>query len=141
MARCPDCNKFVGYEQAEPELDLSVELDKAEDGTPEGADVTGSVRMVLNCAECGSELAEASLDINDCNVALEHKEAESHDVEVVDESADANDRYDGKPGTPSRYRRHYYGADISGTVQCSCGAKAEFTTTVEEQASGFEQLN
>jgi hypothetical protein len=140
MARCPDCNKFVSYEQAEPELDLSVDLEEDENGVPGDATVSGSVRLVLNCGECGTEMAEANPDV-EASVSLEHGEAAEHDVDIEGESAEANDRYDGKPGTPSRYRRHFYGADITGTIKCSCGAVAELECSVEEQAGGFESLN
>lgn len=137
--RCPDCNKFVPNEVGEPELDLDVELEE-EEGKPGAAKVSGTVRLVLTCGDCSSELAEANLDLEETEVELKHRKADTHDVEVADESAEAEDRYDGKPKTPSRYRRHFYGARVSGTVKCSCGAEAEFETLVEEQASGFEQL-
>lgn len=54
--RCPDCNKFVSYdESAEPEVnDLQIS---------EG-NVTGQVRVLLTCAECGTELKEANFDID-----------------------------------------------------------------------------
>ncbi len=140
MARCPDCNKFVGYDQAEPEMDIQVDVEKDADGHPCEAHVTGIVRLVLNCADCGSELAEANLDV-DHDVAILHIGDGEHEAQIVDESADSTDRYDGKPGTPSRYRRHYYGADITGEIKCSCGAASKLECAVEEQASGFEQLN
>jgi hypothetical protein len=139
MARCPDCNKFVPFEQAEPEIDLSVDLAQEENGSPGEATVSGTCRLLLNCGECGTEMAEANPDV-EIEVALEHKDAADHEVELLSEFAESNDRYDGKPGTPSRYRRHFYGADISGKVKCSCGAEAEFSGTVEEQAGGFDSL-
>lgn len=135
MARCPDCNKFVGNEQADPELNLEVSLNEDKSAT-----VTGDVRMVLTCADCSTELAEANSDVE---VELEHidiAEGTEHDVEIESESAESTDRYDGKPNTPSRYRRHYYGASISGTVKCTCGATADFITEAEEQAGGFDSL-
>lgn len=133
--RCPDCSKFVSNEQAETELNLEVSLD--ENLT---AQVTGDARLVLTCADCGTELAESNQSV-DVDVNLDHDNgADDHDVEISDESATETDRYDGKPGTPARYRRHYYGASISGTVKCTCGASATFETTVEEQAGGFDSL-
>lgn len=51
--RCPDCNKFVSIEIAEPELELEVS-----DG-----EVTGTVRLVQICAECNTELAEANIEV------------------------------------------------------------------------------
>jgi hypothetical protein len=139
MARCPDCNKFVSFEQADPEVELEVELAKEEDGKPAEVNVTGTVRLVLNCGECSTEMAEANPDF-EIEVPLTHQEADEHEVELVEEFAEPSDRYDGKPGTPSRYRRHFYGADISGKVRCSCGAEAEFNGTAEEQAGAFDSL-
>jgi len=140
--RCPDCNKFVGNELADPELN-DVQADIAIDEKtkqPGDVNVVGNVRLVLNCDQCGTELADADVEF-DIDVQLEHKEHEDHEVEVVDEAAEGTDRYDGKPGTPSRYRRHFWGAEITGKLVCSCGAEAEFSAMAEEQAGAFNQLN
>ena len=62
MARCPDCNKFVSYdEDYEPEVsDEAVNIDgEGEDAT---ATITATIRIALPCAECSTELAETSLD-------------------------------------------------------------------------------
>jgi hypothetical protein len=118
--------------------ELEAHLSFKESNIPEDTvEVTGSVRLVLTCQECSEELAETTQDIS-IDVKLAHKEAEEHEVEIQDENASGVDRYDGQ-GRPSRYRRHFYGAEISGKVVCSCGAEAEFNETVEEQASGFDQ--
>lgn len=140
--RCPDCNKFVGNELGDPELNLdNVTLDYDEkEKTFLPAVITGDLRLVLTCSECSNELAEANPSI-EIEVELQHQESDKHEVEVKDEEASGTDRYDGKPNTPSRYRRHYYGAEVSGTVVCSCGAKASFSQTVEEQAGSFDPLN
>lgn len=131
--RCPDCQKFVGNEQAEPELTLDVD---------DNGNVTGDVRLVLQCADCGTELAESNQSV-DIEVGFEHAEGcTGAALSISEESAENQDRYDGKPGTPPRYRRHYYGAEITGKVTCAgCSAEASFTDTVEEQAGGFDQLN
>ena len=43
--RCPDCNKFVAFDtDVDPEVSVSVENDGS---------ITGNVRIVNNCAECG----------------------------------------------------------------------------------------
>jgi hypothetical protein len=54
--RCPDCNKFVAYDDSnEPEADDA-------DVDAEGR-VSGTVRVYLACAECGTELKEANFDL------------------------------------------------------------------------------
>jgi hypothetical protein len=132
--RCPDCNKFVSLELQEPELNLNVE----------GDSITGQVRLVLTCVECGNEGKETNLDID---LALDHDcDRAEDDFELVDEAAETTERYQdkdrhGKPIKNPRYRRHYYGAEITATVCCNkCGKEFEVTETVEEQASGFEEL-
>lgn len=129
MPRCPDCNKFVGIEMAEPELELEVDNDGL---------VTGTVRMVQTCADCGSELAEASMDV-EVQVELTHAEGckKESGLEVEDESAENDDRYEGK----GRGRKHFYVASVTGNVKCGdCEAVAHLETSVEEQASSFESL-
>jgi hypothetical protein len=132
--RCPDCNKFVSLELQEPELNLNVE----------GDSITGQVRLVLTCADCGGEAKEANLDID---LSLDHDcDRKEDDFELVDETAEPTERYQdkdqrGKSIKNPRYRRHYYGAEITVTVRCNhCDKEFEVTETVEEQASGFEEL-
>ena len=125
--RCPDCNKFVSIEMAEPELEL--ELGEGE--------VTGTVRLVQTCADCGTELAEANPDIYE-PFDFEHKSDDCDGKLILeDESAENDDKYEGK----GRYAKHFYSANITATIRCEkCGAEMPFETSVEEQASFFEPL-
>lgn len=131
MARCTSCNKFVSIEQQEPEVtyDQAVSDDY----------VFGQVRMVLSCAECGEELADAEQDFE---LAIDH-ECENPEYEILDVTAGATDRYathdrHGKPIKRARYQKHFYGADITATVKCvGCGEEFEVADSVEEQASAF----
>jgi hypothetical protein len=144
--RCPDCNKFVGNDEQEPEVE-SVEVEADESGH---ATVTASVRIVNACADCGTELTEATLDL-EAEVTLEpadHKcpsetagEEPALDLEAEETSSERTNRSDGKPNTPSRYRRTFYGAQVEATVKCRCG-KIETTVTLadEVQASGMESM-
>ena len=131
MPRCPNCNKFVSVEMAEPEMDTL----EYTDGT-----VTGEVRLVQTCADCGAELAEANLDV-EIDAEFAHKIETCPGVPEIDATAENNDRYDGGPKTPARYRKHFYVASISGNITCpDCQASCEFSGTAEEMASGFESL-
>ena len=64
MARCPDCNKFVAYDDSQdPEHNVDVD--------PEGR-ISGDVRIFLACEQCGTELKEGSFDVEkDLSVEFE----------------------------------------------------------------------
>jgi hypothetical protein len=53
--RCPDCNKFVSNNEADPEV---------QDDSPalEDGGVSVEVRIVNECADCGTELTEANFE-------------------------------------------------------------------------------
>ena len=73
MARCPDCNKFVSYDDG----DVDVQSEDVESG-----EVRVEVRIVKTCAECGTELKEATLELHG---PFEHDcESPTHDGEPVD---------------------------------------------------------
>jgi len=59
--RCPDCNKFVGFDEGQ--------VDEIEAVIDENGVVCVSGRIVLPCAECGTELKELQVeeyhDVND----------------------------------------------------------------------------
>jgi hypothetical protein len=141
VIRCPDCNKFVSFDQQEPEIEAEID----------DTQVTGSVRLVLACAECGGELKEANIDFQeDIDHECEAKPKEDEEQFTLEnESGESSDRYQatmvnkkGKviPIKP-RYQKHFYGADLSFEVKCNCcGKTITVTSSVEEQASGFDEL-
>lgn len=180
--RCPNCSKFVPFDEPE------VEVQSAE---VQDTNLDLSVRVVLKCADCGEELKDAELsdtidlhDHHDCKASpttevactecdgsgevdsddgtsdekVECKECSGagtveEDVEVDDEftmdnepDASGFDRYEdkdrnGKPIKSARYMKHFYGANLSATCKCGrCGEEFSFETTLEEQASGFNEL-
>lgn len=148
MARCGDCNKFVSFEEQDPEVE-DVEYDSGE--------IRVTARIVNACADCGSELREASLDMSaeapegwdahdpdelrKANPDMSEEEIEKHEIEVEEESSERTSRQDGKPGTPSRYRRTYYGAKVTVAVSCACGWKPEAVELEDEvMASGMDEL-
>ncbi len=132
--RCPDCNKFVPLAPADPELDLEVECLFTPADNP-GDSVTGTVRCVLTCEECGSEMAEYTADVEEERL-LDHKEAAEHDLTITSESASPTDRMQmtGRKGKPVKHGTQFLGAEVALTLTCSCGASAYCTFTVEEEA-------
>lgn len=146
--RCENCERFVPYNtEEEPEAELEV--------SDEGQ-LTGSVRRVLTCEECGSEMKETTFDIDadlkdilkmDLEAGLPCGESHEWDWENAEEpetSADmrveTNDK-NGKPIKSSRYMKTYYGVVITGSVKCQkCGIEATWEVKDECAASGMDEL-
>lgn len=156
MARCPDCNKFVGVEQQEvedfePDIEVEVPVGRLQSGS-----VSGEVHLVLACVDCGTELSESNQDVEaeftvehdeDCEALFKPDEAgvlqplpegsPPPELEAEDVSVAIEDTFEGK----GRGARHYYGASISMTITCpGCKGSAEVQTEVNEQASSFESM-
>lgn len=140
--RCPDCNKFVSFDtDTDPEVTVSVDNE---------GHVSGDVRIVNNCAECGQELKEAnfSVDVDLSNAVAEHKkesEETEHrlDVDIEDLSrTDHRQTVDrkGKPIRNPRYQKQMYGAEGTIALTCSCGWAASEQWSDEVQGSGMEEL-
>jgi hypothetical protein len=136
---CPSCNKFASIEQGDADLNLEVDEVDEKHGR-----VIGDVRLVLTSGCCGDDIAETTLEVpENADLEFEHpvgSDDGKHDVTIEDESYDPTDRFDGKPGTPMRYRRHYYGAQVTLTLKCKCGWSKEVSFLVEEAASGFDDV-
>jgi hypothetical protein len=119
--RCPDCNKFVSLEFEDPEVEnLQVEHippETTDQGVPHMFLITGSVRLVRNCGECGQELKEATLEIEqevelgeDVPARDWAEFAKTHDLDdaYVDESPAVDQIEEGG----GRYAKSYFGASI-----------------------------
>jgi hypothetical protein len=144
--RCPDCNKFASFDDSnEPEADDANVDDEGR--------VTGNVRVYLTCAECSTELKEASFELEaDFSEAVEaHKKAakekdddaekpederEEHDLDVEVECEMAS-RTVGK----GRGMKTFYGYHATVSVSCSCGHKfADEERDDDMQASHMDEL-
>lgn len=112
--RCPDCNKFVSLEFQDPEVD---NLEISDDAV-----VTATVRLVRNCAECGTEMKEATLELEETHdITVEpfkdhinEKGETKHELEIEETGVDQIEEGGG------RYAKSYFGATISYTVRCKC---------------------
>jgi hypothetical protein len=151
--RCPDCNKFVAYDEAEPEISDS---SPTVDVQGESASVQVEVRIVNNCQECGAELKEYTFDTTvDFDADVSAHEGEGHELscEVGGESRDTDsypkpkevkDRKTGKMKMKypnPRYTRTLYGFTATATLSCSCGElteEKEFSDFIE--ASSMDEL-
>lgn len=135
MPRCPQCNTFAAYEESDPEVD-SVEIDQCERPEPdesgmpdaerpapepETVAVRASVRIVNVHDNCGTELKEATLELEGTVEIPGGHSGSDHELEAEEAGSERTSRQDGAPGTPSRYRRTYYGAKVDIDISCSCG--------------------
>lgn len=136
--RCPDCNKFVSFDSdVEPEIDVDVS----------GTEVVGSVRIVNNCGECGTELKEASFDISEEILdATDHATNCDGELSVEVDMAERTDRLENKTRSGklikhARYMKHLYGAQANLKVTCDkCEFEALISWSDEVQGSGMDEL-
>lgn len=143
MARCPSCNKFASYDEADPEVN-NIEIDK--DGN-----ITAEVRIVNTSTCCGDELTETTFNFEETVDIGEHED-EGHDLEIEEAGAERTSKsgYYSKRkkdrGTfiPAygRYAKTFYGVELSYKVTCSCGDgwESEGQFSDEIQASWMDEL-
>jgi hypothetical protein len=136
MPRCPDCNKFVALQEEDPEVQ-SLEVD--EEGT-----VTAEVRIVNVCANCNTELTEYTFSVDDQIGLPEPDDDHEHDLEVEEVSSERTQPDHTPPGQkppPARYRKTYYGFELTVKVTCKgCDLEEELVLADDVQASGMEVL-
>jgi|SRR3990172_3127376 len=136
--RCPDCNKFVSFDEIEPEVnDLSI----SEDGT-----IDAEVRIVNACADCGMELKEAIFNVEQ-EIDVEGHTGEAHELEIEENGVERTSKsgyFDKKKGwvnSYGRYAKTLYGFSLTAKVTCSCSEFDEDVTLEDEiQASGMDEL-
>lgn len=104
--RCPDCNKFVGLDFQDPEWESEPEIN--------GGQITGTVRLVRCCADCGGEMKEARLEVDLETGLPDGHEGEGHELTVEMDDLTQLEKGGG------RYAKSYFGAEAHWTVRCSC---------------------
>lgn len=140
--RCPDCNKFASFDaDTEPELESRVD--------DEGV-VNVTARIVNTCLECGTELTDATFDleIDLSSEIVPHLDKCADGKKgglTVDVSAERTERYEekdrhGRPIKLARYRKHYYGVEVEAIVTCGCGEEFKGTDDDEMTAGSMETL-
>ena len=138
--RCPDCNKFVGYEEQDPEVE-SLEIS---DGH-----VDAVVRIVNVCQDCSTELKEAQLDMSeDVSADLQnHREECKHKDQMTGEDeSDFNvdgthEERDQKVEGKGRGAKTFYGARVGFKINCSHCSEGVGEGELEEfvQASSMDE--
>jgi hypothetical protein len=123
--RCPDCNKFVGLEFQDPEVN---------DLEYSGGQVLGNVRLVRTCSECSQELKDAALDIE---ATVDPKWAEKHDGHDISVEFEPEQIEEGG----GRYKKAFFGAGGTITVTCSdCNESTEVEWSDKVAASDMEEI-
>ena len=149
--RCPECNKFVAYDEPQCESN-GVDMDVL--------NVRATVTVQLNCADCVTRLKDAVIEAeteieHTCKPEAERPEDQKPDpqfkggdeqFEIENEGdpegtirTETKDRH-GKPIKLSRYMKTFYGFTQETEVRCRrCGECFTVTLAGEEQASGFNE--
>jgi hypothetical protein len=105
--RCPDCNKFVSYND-EDEIEVQSE-EATYDKEDRTVQVQIEVRIAKTCGECGTELKEATIEIDKTIENVDESEAGDGDFEIDTElSSDSWSKGHG------RWTETFYG--VSGTI-------------------------
>ena len=111
--RCNDCNKFVSFDDStEPEAEIEID----EDGQ-----ISGTVRIVLTCAECGTELKESNFDVSE-EADIEDGHGEKRGA--IEETADG------------RWMVLYDGIQAGG--QRDLSGSGDLTFATKEEAEKYE---
>lgn len=141
--RCPDCNKFVSYDEPQCEVSTVEVCDDA---------VRANVTVQLNCADCGGTLKDAEIEEQ---VDIDHTcgEEKNPDFEEGDDQYEVENEGDaegtnrvqttdrrGKPIKSHRYMKTFYGFSLEPEIKCKkCNETFYVTLTGEEQASSFNE--
>jgi adenine-specific DNA methylase len=130
--RCTSCNKFTGIDaEVEPEVDdVSAEVEEGK-----SAIANATIRIQNNCEECGETVQEATLEVTNVRVEVQHT-AECDEEESPTFSAEVEDleRIEKFEPPKAKRQRRFFGASGTIRVTCdTCGAEgmAEFAEYVQ----------
>jgi hypothetical protein len=149
--RCPDCNKFVAYDEPQCEVQTVEVCDD---------EVRANITVSLNCADCSQTLKDCELEAS-CTITHECKpkkdrpadqkpsedyDADEDQYEVENEGEpegcsrmETKDR-NGKPIKSARYMKTFYGFTLQTDIRCrKCGEIFTVDLDGEEQASSFNE--
>ena len=157
--RCPDCKKFVAYDtEVDPE---EANVLEAEEGGTGEVRIFGSYTRSLPCAECGTELKSAEIEVEEAVEVSERCKGYEGDEPPKDWDEEENDgdhewvveengvtattetitkdRH-GKPIKSARYMKTEYGVEVEATLRCEkCGETHDVTLKAAQQASSFDE--
>ncbi len=141
--RCPECNKFVSFADEGDVSNVEVELN----GTD--LDVTGEV--MLQCGECGTDIAQGdvsdsiNIDVLEVENADTKEDEEPDEFELVSSEVEYHEHTQdkdrsGKPIKLARYRKVFKGVRITGVAKRIRDGQEFYIDVVSRiQASDFEE--
>jgi|WetSurMetagenome_2_1015567.scaffolds.fasta_scaffold377733_2 hypothetical protein len=122
--RCPDCCRFVSLDTQDPEVE-SLEAD--------GDRIIATVRITRVCADCGTELKEATIELEHALPDLFVEEHADHDLDV-DGDVELTEQAGG------RYAKSYIGARLAFRVYFNGGEVYANEMESSVAASEFEEI-
>lgn len=144
--RCPECRKFASY-------DDSTEPDINSENIDNDGKISIDARIVLTCADCGTELKEAefNLETNMPDEIVELHKGDDHYFELEI----SNQELTTKSGNFKKgvfvpayggYAKTFYGVNLTVEVKCKCQKQEDpllFSVDLEDdiQASSMEELS
>jgi hypothetical protein len=151
--KCPNCNKFVSYDEPQAEVQ-SVEVDS------EAKTIHAAVTVSLNCQECGEPLKDAEIEAevsfqHECKPETERPKEQKPNPDYMEDDEqfevendgdaegtsrmETKDRH-GKPIKLARYIKIFYGFTLETELRClKCGEVFVVSLEGEEQASSFNE--
>ena len=129
--RCPDCNKFVGFEHC---------LELQECSIHKGSNLSVQVLFQLNCQECGTTLKDCDLETQNefAHECLpEDKRTAGFIPDLESDHFEIDDDGDPESTEPSRKR---LGFILDTSVKCNrCGEVFTVTTEEDEDRGSFNE--
>jgi hypothetical protein len=134
--RCPDCNKFTGLENGEPEISTE-DLNSGS--------VNLEIRLTRNCADCSTELKEYTFSIdNEHEKELNAHLADKHEgVTDLDASFElVMDDFSADESGGGRYKKNMISIAGGYTVKCTlCNAEVVKQEVKDEAPAGaFDEM-
>jgi hypothetical protein len=126
--RCPDCSKMVSLEFQDPEIDGDIDGEvtppekDAEDQTKYTFSASCTVHLVRACADCGTEMKTADLELSVEEGEFEydktkHTSKECDGTFTFEQDGDCDQVEEGG----GRYAKSYFGATVRVLINCGCG--------------------
>lgn len=104
--RCPDCNKFVSFDEPCVE-DVELEINDL-------GDITCNANVALNCAECGTELKTGAVEMT---AKIQHDcDSDERELSIEETMSEGDTRTEGS----GRYMKTFYGARVEAKITCGC---------------------